>query len=129
MDIKKTFTDTTLEQEGVWLDYRDGSRVKLARAGNPRFSRQYASVTKKLAHNADPEVETRALCGVMGDTIVLGWESFTDSGEEFPYSPEAAAGLLWDSIDFRNDMVDMSTNMENFRRKVVEEAAKNSKRG
>ena len=35
MDINNVFADPDLERDGVWLDYHDGARIKIARLGSP----------------------------------------------------------------------------------------------
>ena len=46
MDIGKAFADTQMEKEGAWVDYRDDSKVKIARVGTPNFQRVYESRLK-----------------------------------------------------------------------------------
>lgn len=130
MEINKAFTDPEIEKEGVWIDYRGGSKIKVARIGNPNFSRVNAAKMKphrkkQRAGTLDEETETRLLCEVIAETVLLGWEGFTDGDKQFKYSKQNAIDLLTKHIDFRNEVVEFATTEEIFHREEVEDSEKN----
>lgn len=128
MDVTKTFADPDLEQDGVWVEYRDDSRVKLARIGNKRFQRLFEERTRPLRRKkgfVDPEKETRALCEVISETVLLDWSGFEGAGKSLKYSKETAMELLLRHMDFRDEIVELATQEERYRRQEEEDAAKN----
>ncbi len=131
MDIDKAFTDETLEREGAWVEYREGSRVKLARLGNPRFQRMYEAKMRpyrrlERQNKMDPELTTKLLCDCLAETVLLGWEGFDHQGKPVPYSTEGAKALLMRSMDFRDEITVLATEEENFKQAMDEESEKNS---
>ena len=130
MDIDSAFANPEVEKEGVWVDYRDGSKVKVARIGNPNFTRLQdaklkAHRRKQRAGTMESELETRLLCEVIAKTILLDWKGFTEAGKEFKYSESRAFNLLVERIDFRNEIVEFATSEENFHRGEQEDSEKN----
>jgi hypothetical protein len=131
MDIDNAFANPTAENEGVWIDYRDGSKVKIARIGSLAFTKAYDAALKphrrrQRAGTMDTVTETRILCEVVSRTILLGWEGFTQLGKEWKYSQKRAFDLLWGSLDFRNEVVELATAEETFHQDVQEDSEKNS---
>ena len=130
MDFGKSFADPELEKEGVWVDYLDGASVRLARAGNVNFSRMYSNKMKPHRRQQDdgtldPDIETKILCEVMAETILLDWKQITVEGKEFKYSNGNAFKMLYKYQDFRLDMANLAASQENFFAKIDEDSAKN----
>ena len=130
MDIGKAFADTQMEKEGAWVDYRDDSKVKIARVGTPNFQRVYESRLKPHRRKQrdgtlSGEVETKILCNVIAETVLLDWEGFKQDGKEFKYSKAAALELLTEHIDFRNEIVELATAEATFHAEFSEESEKN----
>ena len=130
MDFDKEFANPEKEKQGVWLDYRNGSKVKVARVGNPNFTRvqdakQRPHIRKIRNGTLSTSVETRILCESMAETILLDWKGFQRSGKDLKFSPETSAELMIQSIDFRNDIAEMSAEEENFYMDVKEDSEKN----
>ena len=130
MDVDNGFTDPELEREGVWVDYRGGSRIKIARIHNPNFTRAYDAAIKphkrkQRAGTLETEVETTIFCKCISKTILLDWEGFTKNGKPWKYSAENAYQLLEDKIDFRNEVVEFATTEEIFHREFNEDSEKN----
>lgn len=131
MDIDKDLADPKLEREGVWLPYRAGSRVRIARAGNAAFRAmqdQLMAPYTRLGRDdsIDSSTQLDILCRCVAKTILLDWEGFTSGGKPLPHSEAKALELMTRSMDFRNDIALMSASEENFRAKQIEEAVGNS---
>ena len=131
MDIDKAFADPKLESEGVWVSYREGSKVKVARMGNPTFQKHLDAKMRPHKRKQDrgtlsSEIETRVLCEAIAETVLLDWSGFTKDGKDFKYTPDAAAALLIQSMDFRNEISDIALVEEHFRNDETEDLAKNS---
>tara|TARA_Y100000310_G_scaffold166805_1_gene166476 strand:+ start:223 stop:618 length:396 start_codon:yes stop_codon:yes gene_type:complete len=131
MDIQNAFADPEAEKEGVWIDYLDGSRVKIARAGNPNFQRSYDAalkphIRKQREGTLATEIELKCLCEAMAGTILMDWEGFTDGGKALKFDKKVAVKLLINHIDFRTFVADNAAEGQNFFAEVSEEAEKNS---
>jgi len=130
MDIDSAFANPEAEKEGVWIDYRDGSRIKVARLHNPRFTSAYDAAIKphkrkQRAGTLKTEVETSIFCRCIAKTILLDWEGFEKDGKPWKYSEKNAYDLLQASLDFRNEVTEYSTSEEVFHRDHQEDSAKN----
>ena len=130
MDVSKAFADPEREKTGVWLGYREGSKVKVARAGNPAFQRSYDArskpfVQKKRTGNLDTETDVRLLCEAIADAILVDWKGFERDGAELKYSKKEAAALLIQSQDFRNEIVALAAEEQYFHADFEEESVKN----
>ena len=131
MEITTAFADPDLELDGVWLDYRDGSRVKVARLGNPRFQKLYDAKMKPFRrlqrqNRLDGETENRVLCECLAGAILRDWRGFTKFDEELAYSTKAALDLLLASIDFRNEITDLASAEESFHQGHEQDSEGNS---
>jgi hypothetical protein len=131
MDINKAFSNPETEKEGTWVDYRDGSRIKVARIGNPNFVRSYNAKMKPHRRKQrdgtlDDELESRLLCEAVAESVLLDWEGFTENGKTLKYTTQKAYDLLRLLIDFRNEVVEIASTEEVFHAEAIEDAEKNS---
>lgn len=130
------FTDSNLEEDGVWVDFGEGLEVKIrradSRASREVFRRLYKPYRKmEDAGNAipyDDEILLRAKW--TAEALVAKWKGVTDrNGKAVKHDPEnlkPAIDLLVDARDFQKLINDFADEQETFRAKAVEEAAKNS---
>lgn len=126
MDILATFqTDEALEIEGKWFPMSKTAKVRVARASNDRFNSLLRTKLEEAQIDLslkDPETEKLAnaiLVDVMAETVLLGWEGFTEKGLTVPYSKSKAAEYLAVK-DFRKRVQGFSDNFEAFRVKAQE---------
>lgn len=95
-------TDPDKETEGVWFDFAEGIRFKVARWNNPKFRQ----LVEKLAR---PHARTFRRSGRRGEmwesivkqaaarTILLDWENVEDdNGKPLKYSPDEALRVFED---------------------------------
>lgn len=134
LNIFATFaTDETLETTGVWKNVR-GARFLIARDGNPAYSKLLNELVQQRAFEledqsdngkASQKVSDQILVDVMSKTILLDWEKVSFDGKTVvPYGEEAVKTAL--SVkDFRNTIVRMSGDINNFLVKREAEQAKN----
>lgn len=130
MEISKYKTDPKLEAEGVEVQIAEGTVVKVARIGSPRYNERLNALMRPHRHaqakgTLDDETQTKIVVKVMAETVLLGWRGITDKGIEIPYSRENAEQLL--AIrDFREQIVEIANGMEAFRAQGDEVAEGNS---
>jgi hypothetical protein len=131
-DINKVRTDPEKELQGVWTDFAEGIRLKIARAGNPAYRKLLRELSEphiKDIRNGtmDEELNSTILKKVRAITILLDWENIEENGQEVSYSKEKALEYFMDPSlrDFYLFVVIESENMDLFRKEVIEEAIKN----
>jgi hypothetical protein len=140
MSLYKQFeTDTSVEREGLWLEYGTNSkgeaiRIRIARAGgsNDRYLKLLEARFKPhrrilqvdaLEHRTLIEKISRE---VYAETVLLAWEGVEDrDGNVISFSKDAAVKLMCDLPDLYSDIVQQSTNASLFRKSIREADAKN----
>lgn len=124
-------TDATDELEGRWFSLRYGGRVKLARVGN----KKYKELGRKLEERArerngaevlDDDEAVGIICEALAGAVLLDWDLEGEDGKPLEYSTEKAAEILREFEDFRVEVIEKASAMENFRVKRVKAEAKNS---
>lgn len=128
MDITKLDRIERAERNGVWFDFDEGARLKIARAGNRRFQealrarlRERSKMRDKPADDADETLFLETLA----ESVLVDWDGFTSNGQPLPYSREAALDLLTRFQRIRDFVMKKSDEMERFTEAANEEAEKN----
>jgi hypothetical protein len=124
-------TDEKLETNGAWVPFLQGSRLLVAREGNPHYTaelnRLYEENQEKLrleGEEAD-ELNKLLLAKVYARTILKGWENISFDGKTLTeYNEENAVKALL-MKDFMLVVQSMSRNIDHYRHKVEAEQAKN----
>lgn len=123
-------TDTTSEVAGKWFDFGNGGKVLIARIGNPNYKEMMRAEFKphdalrRSGREIPEDIRNEVLIRCMAHTIILGWEGFsgegledlglTMDGDKIPYTPDNAEKLLTEFKDFREEIAEIATNMENY---------------
>lgn len=135
MRFSEYLTDSTLEEDGVWMRLRRGdAEVLVARAGNSRHEDLVRRLRKKHGRGfrgdeLPQEVEESIALEALSKTILLDWRGIEDDeGKEIPYSSEKARELLKASRDFRLEVTQIATEMEVYKREEQEAGKKSSKK-
>lgn len=131
MDIKKSFgTNSTLENEGVWIELGDGASIKVARMGNKENKailkklitpHKIAARNDKLADGIWDKIAVESIAA----TILLDWKGIEDDGKPLPYTKENATRLLTDYKDFREQVASFSSELALFQSNSEAAAIKN----
>lgn len=127
-------TDKSVEKEGIWVDYAEDGRFKVARIGgsNKRFNKVYTRLTrphrKQMEHGMlSDKVGEEILRKAFVDGCLLGWEGITDEeGNPLAYNKENALALFEQLPELLADLVDVARSREGFLAVLREEDAKNS---
>lgn len=134
MGIYKKFeTDESLETEGITLDYGDGEKILIARAGGANracvkaFERIHRKHRRQIQLDTMPdELGARLLREVYADTVVLGWENVKDrEGALLPFNRENCLRVLEDLPDLFRDIREAAENAALFKVESREIDAKN----
>lgn len=142
MSLYKTYkTDSTLEKEGIWLEYGLASngepiRIKIARAGgqNTRYVKALEKATKPYkkmlqAETLDNETAENIQQKVFAETVVLDWKNVEgDNGELMEFNVGNVLKLFSDLPDLFIDIRQAAQQLALFREDVLEGDLKNSGR-
>jgi hypothetical protein len=87
---------------GVWVDYHDDLRLKIAKVDNPRAQAAMRSAQKlhkrALQFGDNEKLNKKIAFEVTANCVLLGWEGMTETNEKdspaIPYSPEAAIKMF-----------------------------------
>lgn len=131
MKISEFATDKTAEVEGVWQEIGLGAEVKVARAGNPKYTEYLRELSKpyraRLRRRDIPQDIAEAITiKALAKYVLLDWKGITDDDEnEIPYSVEVAEQYLREYDDFRELISILADDMTLFQiqsdEEVVEE--------
>ena len=140
MSFRKMFeTDSQVEQEGIWLDYGDGKKIRVARAGgaNERYrtalQRVFAQHKRKLQLDVlSIKQQNDLVLEVFADTVVLEWEGVTQddllgngSDEPVGYSKGNAIALFTALPELYRDVQEQAQSAAAFKTHLDELTAKN----
>ncbi len=134
MDLfAKYKTDESKEREGVWVPLDGEGRIRIARTNNPLY--REAMVRKvnryKMAAKSKviPDDDWITIVNeLIAETILVDWEGITEKGQPLPYSVENALRVLTELKDFREMVLSIADNMDNFKEELDEGTEKNSVR-
>lgn len=124
--------DEDKEINGIWFDLPEGSRVKVARFGNPKFIEVYQRIVnelapdiQKLTEEQQKELDIEATRKTFAEVGLLDWENLVNlDGSELVYSKEAAAELL-EIRDFYSLISAFSQMSSLFLKYKIEDTVKN----
>lgn len=130
----KLETDRDLETgSGVVLDYGDGVKIRIHRAGgsNQKFTNRQTVLIKPFQRQINndtlpPEKGRELNIQLYAETVIVGWEGVTDrDGNPLPFTKENAIRVMTDLPDLFSDLVASANDRALFRKAEQEEAAGN----
>lgn len=126
-------TNANFEKDGINLEYGDGVKFRVARAGgqNQAYSKALEKAIRPhrvaLANDTlDAGVAEKVLLDVFCSTVLLGWEGVKDrAGVVMPFTKENAIKLMTDLPDLYADIRAQANKVSNFRKEQLETDLKN----
>lgn len=125
MDLKRFRTNTATEIDGRWEQLTDGSRIKVARWGNPKFVRalddEQAPYRTLISSGKLPaDIDRAILDRVAAKTILVDWEGLELDGEALDYSSDTAFLLLNDPElhEFRELVFNLARQGDGYRKEA-----------
>lgn len=119
------------KEEGQWVDYEAGIKLKLAPMGNKNYDRiltKLASKKKRLFRKADasnPEI-LKITQHAVSEAVLLDWSGIEgDDGQALAYDPEKAREIFADNYDFYKDVIEMSGELKSAIKEDEEDAEGN----
>lgn len=127
-------TDRASETEGVWIDYGEFGRFKLARAGGS--NKAYIAALQKMFKEHRHQIDTDTMSDDVAEKktreifckhVLLSWEGVKGkTGRNLAHSHDAAVQLMTDLPDLYSDLRAQAQKISNFRAEAMEADAKNS---
>ena len=123
MSIYKRFkTDADLEaKSGIELDYGDGVKIRVLRAGGSNLAFQKALREALIKHGrrlsamSDDE-SVRGMAEIYADTVIVGWEGISDENDEpLPFSKANVVKVLTELPELFRDIQSAAQSVDLFR--------------
>ena len=134
MDLFSKFkTNEDKERDGVWVSLDGEGSIRIARTNNPLYREamlrkmnryKMAAKSKVIPDDAWLDIVNE----LIAETILVDWEGITEKGEPLSYSVENAKRVLTELKDFREMVLSIADNMDNFKEELDEGTEKNSVR-
>lgn len=130
---KRFQTDKSIETSGIWVDYGEAGRYKIARAGggNKAYLRSAEAFRRKYRTQIDLDIMSNeaalaAAIEIYAESILLDWEDVTGpDGEPLEFTRENVVRVFTDLPDLFSAIQGDAMNAQLFRRHVDEIDAKN----
>jgi hypothetical protein len=125
-------TDQNREEQGVWVDFGDGIRIRIRRIRSKKSADVRKELEKPLVDQIRrgplPEAEAEdLLVRQIAYGVIVDWEGVDlGDGVVVPYTRENAVKLLKALPELRDAILQISVDADSYRLKVDEDAEKNS---
>lgn len=125
--------DAELANNGVWLDFFDGSKLKIAQADNKAYNgfitQQYKAHRRKidLENKASDKLSEDITLEAIARFVLKDWEGITFDGEDTPYSYKVGMEAMTKIPMLRKEVDDQSRRLQNFQVAEDEEDRENVK--
>ena len=132
-NLDEIILDQDLSVDGVWVDFYNGSRLKIASSDNPKYKAALSKLARQHrlqlddANDESSELIQDITADAMSKHVLLDWEKVSVGGDEdAPYSPELGKKALRAAPKLRDFVTDQASSSAIFKKKVVEEVKKSS---
>lgn len=133
-------TDRNLEEEGVWVDFGDGLKVKIRRLSSKTSRETRRKLEKPYAaqfrnREMPDSLQDELLNKQVAQAIVLDWEGVEDPTTPAPAegktafidcTPENVLKVITALTDFRDDILTAAMERTTFEKEQREKGSKNS---
>ena len=128
MKLSKLRQNSALESEGVWVDYMDGSRLKIARIGTRSYEKAVRELSEEHTNELrntgtlNEEIQEKITRKSVARAVLLDWEGFYED-EELDKAPdlpgnfvEVREGVWMESIPYTSELgEELFTEGDDFR--------------
>jgi len=132
MNILDFAVDPHKANDGVWVALDSQTEVQVAHYNNPNFinavRKRVAGLAKPPGQAVPEEVQDQITIEATAEAILVGWRGMKMGEADLPYSYENAVSLLSNPalVMFRERVLTISMNLENYRSEAVGEDIKKS---
>lgn len=124
-------TDETKEEQGIWVNFGDGIRIKVRRFKSKASQDARKELEKPLTAEIrrgplEEKVQEDLLIRQMAKAIIVDWEGVTDEdGEELDCTFDTKYQILKALPEFRDDIAAIALDRDSFKAALDEDAEKN----
>lgn len=128
---KRFKTDETKEEQGVWVNFGDGIKVKVRRfkskASQDARKKLEEPFTAEIRRGPlDEKIAEDLLIRQMAMAIVVDWQGVTsEDGKELPCTFENKYEILKALPEFRDEIAAIAIDRDSFKASLQEEGEKN----
>lgn len=132
-DLSELYVDPGRGEEGVWVDFYSGSRLKIAYSESKRYKAAIAKLAKQHRLQLDDsnedsyEVVQAITCRALAEHILLGWENLKINGEDAEYNKELGYQVLLQYPKMREFVVEKAGDPVTFRSAMIDTVKKVSR--
>jgi len=127
-------TNKTAENEGVWLNFGDGSRVKARSMSSPKVREYQSKLFKKYRQALSagggvlpPEMQDEMDIDLVATAVIADWEGIPNAnGVIVPYARPTAMAILAELPEWRKEIQYLAGLAETYREAGFEEQLGNS---
>jgi Asp-tRNA(Asn)/Glu-tRNA(Gln) amidotransferase C subunit len=126
-------TNTSMEEDGVWVDFGDGIKVKVRRLNSKHSQETRRKLEKPYAgqyrtRDMPASLQEELMIKQLSQSIIVDWEGVEDPDTDviLPCTQENVTSIMTRLKDFREDVVTASMTQATFQDVSVAEAEGNS---
>jgi len=132
--LSQLMTDPTKNEQGIWVDYDDGMRLRVCSTSKRAYEEARESLLRPHRRRIrddrmSPSEIAEVIKPAVARHLLVDWEGLEDEdGNEIPYTPEKALELFNNPLleDLYVTVMEVAGKAGAFRRDSLEESAKNS---
>jgi len=120
--------DPEASRDGIWFDWVQGVRLKIARIGNPAFDARLRALMDEAQERGETANQDEVTKQAVAETVLVDWEGIDqDNGKPLKWSPKVSAELLSDEAlaDLYKFVVVKASETAHYRFKADKEALGN----
>ena len=131
LQIDSLFVDEELGDAGVWVNFYNGSRLKLASSENAKYKAYMAKLARKhrLELDQSNDDSTALIQDITAEAlskhVLLDWEKVSIGGDEdAAYTPELGKLAILKAPKLKDFILDQAADNTNFKKKQIEQVKK-----
>jgi hypothetical protein len=134
LKLDDLFVDQEIGTEGVWVDFYNGSKLKIASIDNPKYKAYLSKLARKNRFQLDQsnedssELVQEITTDAMAKYVLVGWKGIQlgEDGVETPYTPEIGKKALQSAPKLRAFVSEQAEDNTLYKKEVIEAVKKPS---
>ena len=130
-ELEELFIDEAVGEAGTWVDFYNGSRLKIASSENAKYKAYIAKLARKhrLQLDQSNDDSTALIQDITAEAlakfVLLDWEKVSLGGQQnVPYTPELGKQALLSAPKLKDFVTDQAADNTNFKKEQVEAVKK-----
>jgi len=132
-DLLSLMPDEDMSEQGVWIDFFDGSRLKIAQHQNQKhqnfLNNQYKTHKRQLEleNKASDDMAEKISTEAAARFLLVDWDGITIDGEDKAYTYKLGIEVMNKVPTLKREVEDQSRRLQNFQKAEEEESTENLK--